>query len=65
MRKAADIACKSLHKVTVRACDGATMDKTGVYTNRIHIIFYRLILLHLYITVTLSEFKYYDVFFRY
>ena len=30
MRKAADIACKSLHKVTVRACDGATMDKTGV-----------------------------------
>ena len=30
MRKAADIACKSLHKVTVRACDGASMDKTGM-----------------------------------
>ena len=31
MRKAANIAYKSLHKVTVRACDGALMDKTGVY----------------------------------
>lgn len=29
VRKAADIACNSLHKVTVRACDGASMDKTG------------------------------------
>ena len=29
VRKAAGIAYKSLHKVTVRACDGAAMDKTG------------------------------------
>ena len=30
VRKAAGIAYKSLHKVTVRACDGASMDKTGI-----------------------------------
>ena len=29
VRKAAGIAYKSLHKVTVRACDGAAMDKIG------------------------------------
>ena len=28
-RKAADSACKSLHKVTVRSCDGSTMSKSG------------------------------------
>lgn len=30
-RKAADLACKSLHKITVRACDGSTMSKSGMY----------------------------------
>ena len=29
VREAADVACKALHKVTVRACDSSTMDKTG------------------------------------
>ena len=35
MRKAAAVACKSLHKVTVRVCDGTTMSITGliVYTH--------------------------------
>ena len=32
VRKAAEIACKSLHKVTVRACDATTMGKTGELT---------------------------------
>ena len=31
VRNAADMACKSLHKVTVRACDVTTMSKTGEY----------------------------------
>lgn len=30
VRKAADIACDALHKITVRACDGVTMTSTGV-----------------------------------
>ncbi|XP_064386642.1 proteasome adapter and scaffold protein ECM29-like isoform X2 [Halichondria panicea] len=29
VRKAAATACKALHKLTVRACDGTTMSKTG------------------------------------
>jgi len=29
VRKAADVACKALHKVTTRACDSSTMSKTG------------------------------------
>lgn len=29
VRDAADVACRALHKVTVRACDSSTMAKTG------------------------------------
>jgi len=35
VRKAAEVACKSLHKVTVHACDPSIADKTGKEINAV------------------------------
>ena len=46
MRKAADIACRALHKATTRACDSSTMDKTGGLNNVLYV--------HIYMTFDIS-----------